>query len=136
MRFSPIFIYVASPFLSTCLRSKPLLARGQSALRAYNDIGECLFVQARQPFANIVKLLCSFLCPLSLGAFALLLRSLVANVVEKFSALILLRRLLLLRTSAKSACSLCSRFGFASVFRFSFLAPFFVALNSIRTFSP
>ena len=33
-------------------------------------------MQARQPFANIVKLLCSFLCPLSLGAFALLLRSL------------------------------------------------------------
>ena len=63
--------------LSTCLRSKPLLARWQRALRAYNDIGEWLFVQARQPFANIVKLLCSYLCPLSLGAFALLLRSLV-----------------------------------------------------------
>ena len=59
---------------------------GKVLLRAYNDIGECLFVQARQLFANIVKLLCSFLCPLSLGAFALLLRSLVANVVEKFSA--------------------------------------------------
>ena len=63
--------------LSTCLCSKPMLAREQRALRAYNDIGEWLFVQARQPFANIVKLLCSFLCPLSLGAFALLLRSLV-----------------------------------------------------------
>ena len=71
------FIYVQALLLSTSLRSKPLLARGQRALRAYNDIGECLFVQARQPFANIVKLLCSFLCPLSLGAFVLLLRSLV-----------------------------------------------------------
>ena len=69
--------------LSTCLRSKPLLARGQRALRAYNAIGECLFVQARQPFANIVKLLCSFLCPLSLGAFALLLRSLEKVCSEK-----------------------------------------------------
>ena len=66
--------------LSTCLRSKPLLACGQRALRAYNDIGESLFVQARQPFANIVKLLCSFLCPLSLGAFVLLLRSLVEEI--------------------------------------------------------
>ena len=66
--------------LSTCLRSKPLLACGQRALRAYNDIGECLFVQARQPFANIAKLLCSFLCPLLLGAFALLLRSLVEEI--------------------------------------------------------
>ena len=74
---SYFFVYVANFFLSTCLRSKPLLARGQRALRAYNDIGEWLFVRARQPFANIVKLLCSFLCPLSLGAFALLLRSLV-----------------------------------------------------------
>ena len=73
--------------LSTCLRSKPLLARGQRALRAYNDIGECLFVQARQPFANIVKLLCSYLCPLSLGAFALLLRSLVAQKVFLFGLL-------------------------------------------------
>ena len=50
---------------------------GKWALRAYNDIGEWPFVQARQPFANIVKLLYSFLCPLSLGAFVLLLRSLV-----------------------------------------------------------
>ena len=66
--------------LSTCLRSKPLLARGQRALRAYNDIGESLFVQARQPFANIVKLLRSFLCPLSIGAFVLLLRSLVEEI--------------------------------------------------------
>ena len=51
--------------LSTCLRSKPLLARGQRALRAYDVIGEWLFVQARQPIANIAKLLCSFLCPLA-----------------------------------------------------------------------
>jgi hypothetical protein len=76
-----LFMLQAS-LLSTCLRSKPLLARGQRALRAYNDIGECLFVQARQPFANIVKLLCSYLCPLTLGAFALLLRSLVEWVTN------------------------------------------------------
>ena len=69
--------------LSTCLRSKPLLARGQRAIPAYNDIGEWPFVQARQPFANIAKLLCSYLCPLSLGAFVLLLRSLVEVVVGK-----------------------------------------------------
>ena len=75
---SRLFLFMLQALLlSTCLRSKPLLARGQRALRAYNDIGECLFVQARQPFANIVKLLCSFLCPLSLGAFALLLPPLV-----------------------------------------------------------
>ena len=66
--------------LSTCLRSKPLLARGQRALRAYVAIDEPLFVQARQPFANIVKLLCSYLCPLTLGAFVLLLRSLVKEI--------------------------------------------------------
>ena len=75
-----IFCLFASFFLSTCLCSKPLLARGQRALRAYNDIGEWLFVQARQPFANIVKLLCSYLCPFSLGAFVLLLRSLVEEI--------------------------------------------------------
>ena len=33
--------------LSTCLRSNPLLVCGQMALRAYNDIGKLLFVQAR-----------------------------------------------------------------------------------------
>ena len=73
------FVDVATSLklLSTCSRSKPLLARGQRALRAYVAIGESLFVQARQSFANIAKLLCSYLFPLSLGAFALLLRSLV-----------------------------------------------------------
>ena len=44
---SYFFIDVASFFLSTCLRSKPLLACGQSALRAYVAIAETLFVQAQ-----------------------------------------------------------------------------------------
>ena len=77
---SYFFVYLRVSLLSTCLRSKPLLACGQRALRAYNDIGEWPFVQARQPFANIVKLLGSYLCPLTLGAFALLLRSLVEEI--------------------------------------------------------
>ena len=78
------FLFMLRALLfSTCLRSKPLLACGQRALRAYNDIGEWPFVQARQPFANIVKLLCSFLCPLTLGAFVLLLRSLVEGWLGK-----------------------------------------------------
>ena len=70
------FCLFASLFLSTCLRSKPLLACGQRALRAYVAIVEPLFVQARYLLANPAKLLCSFLCPSALGAFVLLLRSL------------------------------------------------------------
>ena len=73
---SYFFVYVASSFLSTCLRSKPLLACGQRALRAYVEIGVRLFVQARYPHVNRAKLPCSCICPLSLGAFVLLLRSL------------------------------------------------------------
>ena len=81
------FLSIRKPsILSTCLRSKPLLACGQRALRAYVAIVEPLFVQARYLLNNFAKLLCSFLCPLSLGAFVLLLRSLVEEcAVEKFS---------------------------------------------------
>ena len=72
--------YLRVSLLSTCLRSNPLLACVQRALRAYVAIGDGLFGQARQPIANIAKLLCSCLCPLTLGAFVLLLRSLVVNI--------------------------------------------------------
>ena len=54
------FISVRVSFLSTCLRSKPLLACGQRALRAYAAIVEWLFVQAQYPLAYLAKLLCSY----------------------------------------------------------------------------
>ena len=69
--------YLRVSLLSTCLRSNPLLDCVQRALRAYVAIVAPLFVQARYLLDNLDKLLRSYLCPPSLGAFVLLLRSLV-----------------------------------------------------------
>ena len=41
------YSFCSPKLLSPCLRSNPLLVCGQMALRAYNDIGKLLFVQAR-----------------------------------------------------------------------------------------
>ena len=134
MRFSPIFVYVASPFLSACCASADLSSQGGIAIAI---ICLCQTIVFENKFSDIVSqtqtifdctafcLVCSRLLPplervigisfylfamspevgdnreilayfylcckpfpfnlLTQQAFALLLRSLVANVVEKFS---------------------------------------------------